>query len=211
MAFLLCWCYSTRCKLSFSRACETWPFRGNNVAYRPPPLPNLICPISTYIILDLSYSRQDVLKDAMGYDNSAFIDALRERGFYIPECAYTPNYDSTVDSIASALNYSYVDNPTSEDEKPAPVSLKDNKIRQTWQPTGIYSLPIRVFPPKTTSTIQISIWIISKMPASKTRWCRRNSPACTSRPPLRVMFEYYYMDPVRYSNLPQWLYFRKRR
>jgi hypothetical protein len=35
-----------------------------------------------YFILD-SYTRADLLKEAYGYDNSPFLDALRERGFYV--------------------------------------------------------------------------------------------------------------------------------
>lgn len=58
-----------------------------------------------YIILD-SYARADILKEVVGYDNSIFLQSLRERGFYIPECAYS-NYPTTEHVVESVLNYEY--------------------------------------------------------------------------------------------------------
>jgi hypothetical protein len=60
-----------------------------------------------YIVLD-SYARDDVLSEVIGYDNSDFLIALRERGFFIPKCPYS-NYDNTMDTIASVLNAQYLD------------------------------------------------------------------------------------------------------
>jgi len=59
-----------------------------------------------YFILD-SYGRDDLLKEAYGYDNSAFIAALRERGFYVAECSMS-NYVRTELSLGSSLNMSYL-------------------------------------------------------------------------------------------------------
>lgn len=61
-----------------------------------------------YIILD-GYSREDVLKDVYGYDNSAFIMELRSLGFVIPDCAQS-NYSRTALSLSSTLNMDYVQN-----------------------------------------------------------------------------------------------------
>jgi hypothetical protein len=61
-----------------------------------------------YIIILDAYARDDVLQEVYGFDNSAFLDGLRERGFYIPDCAYS-NYDSTYDAMASVLNMDYLD------------------------------------------------------------------------------------------------------
>jgi hypothetical protein len=58
-----------------------------------------------FIILD-SYGRQDVLQNVLGYDNSVFIANLHDRGFYIPDCAFS-NYDGTLSAISSFLNYEY--------------------------------------------------------------------------------------------------------
>jgi len=59
-----------------------------------------------YIILD-SYTRSDVLQDLLGYDNSAFLKALRERGFYVAEKSRS-NYAWTGLSLPSSLNLNYL-------------------------------------------------------------------------------------------------------
>ena len=60
-----------------------------------------------YIILD-GYGRHDLLRDKLGYDNSGFINGLKERGFYIPECSQS-NYSYTQMSLPSSLNMAYMD------------------------------------------------------------------------------------------------------
>lgn len=60
-----------------------------------------------YIVLD-AYARDDVLQNLYGFDNSAFLDGLRSRGFYIPACAFS-NYDRTYDTVPSVLNLNYLD------------------------------------------------------------------------------------------------------
>src|SRR6185503_11849703 len=59
-----------------------------------------------YFILD-SYGRDDLLKQAYGYDNSEFVDGLRARGFYVAECSQS-NYVRTEISLGSSLNMSYL-------------------------------------------------------------------------------------------------------
>jgi hypothetical protein len=59
-----------------------------------------------YFILD-SYGREDLLKQAYGYDNSEFVNALRERGFYVAQCSQS-NYVRTEISVTSTLNMSYL-------------------------------------------------------------------------------------------------------
>jgi hypothetical protein len=59
-----------------------------------------------YIILD-GYSRADVLQKVYGFDNSSFIESLRERGFYIADQGHT-NYIWTMLSLSSSLNMSYL-------------------------------------------------------------------------------------------------------
>jgi hypothetical protein len=60
-----------------------------------------------YIILD-GYGRSDVLKNEYGYDNSNFLNSLRDLGFYVAECSQS-NYAQTQMSLASSLNFSYID------------------------------------------------------------------------------------------------------
>ena len=59
-----------------------------------------------YFILD-SYGRADLLQQAYEYDNSEFVNALRERGFYVAECSQS-NYVRTEISVSSSLNMSYL-------------------------------------------------------------------------------------------------------
>jgi len=65
-----------------------------------------------YIILD-GYGRQDVLRDLMGYDNSAFVFSLEEMGFYLADCSQC-NYAQTQLSLGSSLNFNYLDTLAAE-------------------------------------------------------------------------------------------------
>ena len=60
-----------------------------------------------YILLD-AYTRSDMLKDEYGYDNSQFLQDLRDLGFYVADCSKS-NYSYTPSSIASTLNMDYLD------------------------------------------------------------------------------------------------------
>ena len=60
-----------------------------------------------YIILD-GYGRSDILKNEYGYDNSDFLNALRDLGFTVAECSQS-NYAQTQLSLASSLNFNYID------------------------------------------------------------------------------------------------------
>ncbi len=59
-----------------------------------------------YIILD-AYLRSDILLDEFGYDNSYFLEQLRERGFYVADQA-TSNYTLTALSLTSSLNMEHL-------------------------------------------------------------------------------------------------------
>jgi len=61
-----------------------------------------------YIVLD-AYSREDVLAERFDFENAAFLDELRERGFYIAEQS-SSNYLRTIFSITSTLNLNYLQN-----------------------------------------------------------------------------------------------------
>ncbi len=65
-----------------------------------------------YIILD-GHGRADVLSQHAGYDSSAFLDSLREMGFYVADCSQT-NYSLTLLSLASSLNYSHLEDLMNE-------------------------------------------------------------------------------------------------
>jgi len=60
-----------------------------------------------YIILD-GYGRSDVLKNIYDYDNSAFLDWLTQKGFFVASRSRA-NYWKTDVSLASSLNYTLLD------------------------------------------------------------------------------------------------------
>ncbi len=60
-----------------------------------------------YIVLD-RYARADQLQEVYGFDNSAFLEALRQRGFAVSDASYS-NYQRTAHSLASSLNMDYLD------------------------------------------------------------------------------------------------------
>jgi hypothetical protein len=60
-----------------------------------------------YIILD-GYGRSDVLKNEYDYDNSDFLNTLQDLGFTIADCSLS-NYAQTQLSLASSLNFNYID------------------------------------------------------------------------------------------------------
>jgi hypothetical protein len=59
-----------------------------------------------YIILDM-YTRNDAMQTNLGYDNSQFLAALEQRGFYVASCSQS-NYPSTYPSLTSSLNFNYL-------------------------------------------------------------------------------------------------------
>ncbi len=86
-----------------------------------PRLPNSAArPDIYYIILD-GYSGNEFLLHDYGYDNSAFTDALEERGFTVAYDSKTP-YAITVPSKFASLNMRYI---TKEDEQRAEEAASD--------------------------------------------------------------------------------------
>ena len=84
----------------------------------PPKTANTITSVSTqtqttmpdvyYFMLD-SYPRADYIKKFMKYDNTPFLDALKQRGFYVADCSMS-NYSFTRLSQATTLNMEYFEN-----------------------------------------------------------------------------------------------------
>jgi hypothetical protein len=77
--------------------------RGGVQALTPPEDGSL--PDVYLIILD-KYTRDDVLLEQFGYDNSTFLGELEARGFYIARCSQS-NYSYTGMSMSSELNLDY--------------------------------------------------------------------------------------------------------
>jgi hypothetical protein len=60
-----------------------------------------------FIVLD-GYGRGDVLSELYAHENSPFLDALREQGFFVADESFS-NYAITPLSLAATLNMRYID------------------------------------------------------------------------------------------------------
>jgi hypothetical protein len=102
-----------------------------------------------FIVLD-AYARDDILREVYGYDNSAFLQALSDRGFFIPDCAWS-NYDSTYDAMASVLNMNYLDTMGMPNASLSVLSasqtelILNNQARQTFKDLGYQFVTARGF------------------------------------------------------------------
>jgi len=81
-----------------------------------------------YIILD-AYMRSDNIKAVYGYDNSAFLNALSARGFFIATCGQS-NYAYTQPSLASSLNMEYLDKLPLYNDEVANSLIKISSVRK---------------------------------------------------------------------------------
>ena len=75
--------------------------------YQTSDVPTNSAPDIYYIILD-GYARADVLEKLYACDNSSFLDYLRNKGFRVCDRSRS-NYSQTALSLASSLNYCYLD------------------------------------------------------------------------------------------------------
>jgi hypothetical protein len=93
-----------------------------------------------YIILD-GYGRADVLKDEYGYDNSDFLNTLRDWGFYVADCSQS-NYAQTQMSLASSLNFNYIDalsdrfTPGGDDRTGLDALIRHSAVRESVEAAG---------------------------------------------------------------------------
>ncbi len=96
-----------------------------------------------YIILD-AYAREDVLAETFDYDNEPFLNALRERGFYIADGSQS-NYAHTIISLSSSLNMTYHDlhgpDVGEEERKDYQIpSVSNNLVRRELECLGYTSV-----------------------------------------------------------------------
>ena len=85
-----------------------------------------------FIVLD-GYARADILANYYGFDNSPFLDGLRERGFQVSDASRS-NFYWTFLSVGSSLNLDYVQvllgdalDPASRDRSQLYRLLRDNR------------------------------------------------------------------------------------
>jgi len=88
--------------------------RENEISYNPSARSVMVAEVESaaprpdiyYIILD-GYGRQDILQKFYEFDNSEFINGLRERGFYVADES-SSNYIQTMLSLSSSFNMNYL-------------------------------------------------------------------------------------------------------
>jgi hypothetical protein len=92
-----------------------------------------------FIVLDM-YAREDLLKELYDYDNSAFLDELRQLGFQVIECSQS-NYSQTEMVLASTFNMNYLDalgqfDTSTKDSSILRQWVKDNLVMQAFRSLG---------------------------------------------------------------------------
>jgi len=93
-----------------------------------------------YFILDM-YTRGDLLYTAFDFDNSEFLNALEQRGFYVAQCSQS-NYVRTELSMVSSLNMMYLQDlddefkPESTARRTLWNSLKHSAVRYNFESMG---------------------------------------------------------------------------
>ncbi len=98
-----------------------------------------------YIILD-GYSRDDTLQQFYHFDNSSFLKALTDMGFYVARCAHS-NYMQTQLSLSSSLNMNYVQalderfaDPQNISRVGLPGFIRHSQVRQILEGLGYKSV-----------------------------------------------------------------------
>ena len=93
-----------------------------------------------YIILD-AYSRDDELLKYYDLDNSSFVNQIEQLGFFVANCSQS-NYSQTQLSLASSLNYDYLDrlseqfNPPNQSRTGIHEFIQHSKVRKIFEKLG---------------------------------------------------------------------------
>lgn len=109
-----------------------------------------------YFVLD-SYAREDYIKKYMDFDNSYFVDQLREAGFFVADCSLS-NYSYTRLSLATTLNFNYLDNlgdeflETDKDETRLDPYVLHSRVRTKLESAGYKIIAFKTGYPFTEMT-----------------------------------------------------------
>lgn len=89
-----------------------------------------------YLIVLDAYTRSDLLKDQLGFDNSDFVAALGDLGFYVVPCSRS-NYGYTLQSMTSELNLNYLESLNlSYEDLELSNNLKHSEVRDILENQG---------------------------------------------------------------------------
>jgi hypothetical protein len=163
-----------------------------------------------YIVLD-AYARADIIQEVTGYDNTSFIDALKARGFYIPECAFS-NYEHTGQTITSVLNYEYLNNLKISDASSDDTYVGDtnliinNNIRKLTQSNGYQFVTGRGFDSNMDiNNSDLYFNYAHDQGGADDLDKRRFSSLYFNTTVLRVISEVFKGNPEKAAWLPYWL------
>jgi hypothetical protein len=93
--------YSTQTTSREQRLAEVSPFTSSSSVH-----PNNDLPDVYFIVLD-AYARGDALKQYFNFDNTSFVQELRQLGFFVADCSRS-NDGGTHGSLAITLNMDYL-------------------------------------------------------------------------------------------------------
>jgi len=175
-------------------------------------LPNI------YFILCDGYPRSDYLNAYFEYDNTAFLEGLRERGFFVANKSRS-NYPNTLPSLASSFNMEYLDNALAvegwDGNYPKLMTrIRDSAVFETLQARGVELVVIasalfpramkradRFIEPPVTAFTEYQQFLIDLTPIrsllnrmEKTRWHHR------------VPFVLEAVETVRSAGRPMFVY-----
>lgn len=99
-----------------------------------------------YYIIPDAYGRTDVLDELYEYDNSEFINYLKEKGFYVAEQSHS-NYIQTALSLSSSMNFNYIENlietdTLSTNKDPLKELLSHSELRRVLEDHGYTTVNI---------------------------------------------------------------------
>lgn len=162
-----------------------------------------------YLILD-AYARADFLMDTYQYDNSAFIRSLQERGFYVADCSNS-NYDGTLSSVASSLNFEYLDYYNIPDDELSGGTgkevkqLANNRMMKELRPLGYQFVTTRGY--SAFNDIRSSDLYLNVVDDPARQYTLQRSQFARlflSTTMLRILFEIYTANPSEYAFIPYW-------
>ena len=88
-----------------------------------------------YIILDMN-TNENVLRKLFDYDDSGFTKGLEELGFFVTRCSQS-NYDKTIFSLTSSLNFDFVQNlDFSSTKSDRSIGIQHSAIRRMLENAG---------------------------------------------------------------------------
>lgn len=169
-----------------------------------------VMPDIYYIVLD-AYARDDILLDVIGFDNSPFLQALRDRGFYLPECAFS-NYDGTNSTLMSVLNYEMLETqgiPTNILAERLSLNtqlIHANKASETFRAYGYKFVTGRGY--AAFNDITSSDWYINYVEDNgiiDDLAEKRFTSLYLQTTMFRLLVELYENNPEKFSSLPYWL------